>query len=219
MVLMMYIQVNEQTCKICNNIKLLDLFHKDRSRSNGHAKICKVCAINKSKQHYINNRECELAYQKQYTKDHRLQVNELSKQWARNNPDKRKSTTKRWRDNHKEEIHAKRQEKRKNDLTYKIKDALSTRVRLACKAQGAAKSQSITNLIGCTPQELKRHLESKFTDGMNWDNHGKWHIDHIRPLSSFNLIDIEQQLLAFHWSNMQPLWAIDNFLKSNFYTE
>ena len=60
-------------------------------------------------------------------------------------------------------------------------------------------------------------MENKFQDGMNWENYGfyGWHIDHIIPCSSFDMIDPEQQKICFHYSNLQPLWAADNFRKSD----
>ncbi len=57
------------------------------------------------------------------------------------------------------------------------------------------------------------HIESKFVDGMSWENRSQWHIDHIRPCANFDLTDIEQQKICFHWSNLQPLWAKDNLRK------
>lgn len=68
-------------------------------------------------------------------------------------------------------------------------------------------------LTGCSKDDLYSHLESKFTEGMNWDNYGKWHIDHIKPCVSFDLTDTEEQKKCFHWTNLQPLWAIDNMRK------
>ena len=63
--------------------------------------------------------------------------------------------------------------------------------------------------------KLKTHLESQFKPGMTWDNHGRsgWHIDHIKPLSAFNLADREEFLIAVNFSNLQPLWAIENLKK------
>jgi hypothetical protein len=74
-------------------------------------------------------------------------------------------------------------------------------------------------LIGLPWQELKQYLESKFQPGMSWDNYGSkgWHIDHIRPLSSFNLLDPEQFRQACHYTNLQPLWWFDNLSKSDKY--
>ena len=70
-------------------------------------------------------------------------------------------------------------------------------------------------LLGCTIDELMLHLESQFTDGMSWENRHLWHIDHIRPCSSFDLTDAEQQRQCFHYTNLQPLWAADNRAKSD----
>jgi hypothetical protein len=70
-------------------------------------------------------------------------------------------------------------------------------------------------LTGCTTEELIKHLSSKFTEGMTLDNYGYWHIDHIKPCDSFNLEDPEEQLKCFHWTNLQPLWAIDNLRKGS----
>ncbi len=70
-------------------------------------------------------------------------------------------------------------------------------------------------MIGCSWIDFKIYLESKFTEGMSWDNYGKWHIDHIVPLSSFDLSDPVQLEKACHYTNLQPLWAKDNLKKSN----
>jgi hypothetical protein len=68
-------------------------------------------------------------------------------------------------------------------------------------------------LIGCSVPQLRKHLEAQFTEGMTWDNHGEWHIDHIKPCASFDLTDAEQQLECFNYTNLQPLWASDNLSK------
>ena len=75
------------------------------------------------------------------------------------------------------------------------------------------------DLIGCTVSQLACHLESQFKPGMSWENHGKygWHMDHIRPLASFDLNDPEQLIEACHYVNIQPLWARDNLRKGDKY--
>jgi len=75
------------------------------------------------------------------------------------------------------------------------------------------KTGKTLELTGCSKEELITHLQSKFTEGMTWDNYGEWHIDHILPCVSFNLEDPEEQKKCFHWTNLQPLWAIDNIRK------
>ena len=68
-------------------------------------------------------------------------------------------------------------------------------------------------LCGCSLDELKAWLEKQFIENMNWENRSLWHVDHIRPCASFDLTDIEQQKQCFHFTNLQPLWAADNFKK------
>lgn len=68
-------------------------------------------------------------------------------------------------------------------------------------------------LLGCSVEALKSHLEKLFTSGMSWTNYGKWHIDHKRPCDSFDLSDPLQQKVCFHYTNLQPLWAFDNLSK------
>ena len=78
-------------------------------------------------------------------------------------------------------------------------------------------NDSTKELIGCSLEELKIHLENQFTKGMNWKNYGRngWHIDHILPCASFDLTDLEQRKKCFHYTNLQPLWEIDNIRKSD----
>lgn len=87
---------------------------------------------------------------------------------------------------------------------------LATRVRMALKGQDKATSTML--LVGCSIAQLKQHLEKQFQPGMSWDTCGEngWEIDHIRPCASFDLKDPEQQKACFHYTNLQPLWAIDN---------
>jgi len=71
--------------------------------------------------------------------------------------------------------------------------------------------------IGCDLEFLKKYIENKFIEGMNWENQGKWHIDHIRPCASFNLNIEEERHKCFHYTNLQPLWEADNLSKSDKY--
>ena len=70
-------------------------------------------------------------------------------------------------------------------------------------------------LLGCTIEEMRTFLEAEFEEGMTWENHGEWHVDHIRPCASFNLEYPEEQKKCFHWTNLQPLWAADNLAKGD----
>jgi len=100
------------------------------------------------------------------------------------------------------------------DIEFKIRKAIRVRLHGVIKR---GKAGSAVKDLGCTIAELKRHIESQFQEGMTWDNwsqHG-WHIDHIIPLSSFDLTDREQFLKACHYTNLQPLWSEDNHSKKD----
>ena len=107
--------------------------------------------------------------------------------------------------------------KMKEDPEYKLRQNL--RKRLNCAMKKNTKSGSAVRDLGCSIVEFRIHLESKWQSGMSWDNYGRkkgvrcWEIDHITPLSTFNLEDREQLLKACNYSNLQPLWAKDNLSK------
>ena len=106
--------------------------------------------------------------------------------------------------------------KMKSDVLFKLKHTLRNRLNNALRQNH--KSGSAVNDLGCSIEEFKNYIQSKFKDGMNWKNQGEWHIDHIKPLSSFDLTDRNQLLEACHYTNLQPLWAIENLKKSDSFT-
>jgi 5-methylcytosine-specific restriction endonuclease McrA len=126
---------------------------------------------------------------------------------------------------HKEKYKSKRKEiiarnvkyearKMKTDPIFKLKKTIRMRLRIALKMLKNKKLAGFYDYIGCKPEELKKHLESKFYGNMNWSNHGSyWHIDHIIPISKFDLSTLDGQLKANHFSNLQPLTALDNLMK------
>lgn len=105
-------------------------------------------------------------------------------------------------------------EKKKNNIQYRIACLLRTRLNKALHR--LAKKGSAVSQLGCSIEYLKEYLASKFVDGMTWDNRGEWHIDHIKPLAAFDLEDIDQLSEACHYTNLQPLWAIDNIKKRHY---
>jgi len=110
-----------------------------------------------------------------------------------------------------------RQNKYLTDMNYKLRVILRSRLNSALR--GKSKSGSAVGDLGCSIAELKTYLESKFKPGMSWDNWGdtkkSWHIDHICPLSFFDLEDRQQLLKACHYTNLQPLWKIENLKKGS----
>jgi len=101
------------------------------------------------------------------------------------------------------------------DIKFKLSIVLRTRLNAAIK--NGQKAGSAIKDLGCSVDLLKSYLESKFLPNMTWDNWGKdgWHIDHIIPISSFDLTNRDELLKACHYTNLQPMWALDNFMKSD----
>lgn len=106
-------------------------------------------------------------------------------------------------------------EKYHSDPTDRLRRNMRSRINEALKRDGAFKNKTTLELLGCSLPDFRRHLEALFAEGMTWENRGTWHIDHIQPCASFDLMDPEQQAECFHYSNLQPLWAEDNLKKSD----
>jgi hypothetical protein len=104
-------------------------------------------------------------------------------------------------------------EKYNSNNEFKIKSLLRRRL-LNAVGKNFKKGKAI-EYLGCSIEEFKTHIAKQFKDGMAWDNHkvDVWHIDHIKPCDSFDLTKEEEQRICFHYSNMQPLWAKENYSK------
>lgn len=107
--------------------------------------------------------------------------------------------------------------KRHESINDRLRGCLRSRLKGAIKSN--AKTGSAVRDLGCSISDLKIYMESKFQDGMSWDNYGnktgQWSIDHIIPLSSFDLSDRTQFLAACHYLNLCPLWHVDNLKKGS----
>src|SRR3990167_5431308 len=99
------------------------------------------------------------------------------------------------------------------DANYRLRTALTGRIYAALKGRYLSKAYKSMELIGTSMPQVRKHIESQFQPGMSWQNYGKWHVDHIRPLSSFDLIKPSEQKEAFYYKNLQPLWAFENLSK------
>lgn len=174
-----------------------------------NTKICSKCKIEKEILQFNKDKYCSSGY-RSYCKSCRYQ------QYANNKEYYNKKNVE-WRhSNHeKHRLYAREYEKNKllNDPCFRIAKSIRGRTRKILL--GIRKYKPTLELLGCTFEELKFHLESQFKDGMNWDNYGKWHMDHIRPCASFDLTDVEQQKICFNYKNLQPLWAEDNLSKGD----
>ena len=116
--------------------------------------------------------------------------------------------------------HGKRKEKCATcDPTNHLAETMRSRLHSGLKAQNSIKLHSSMDYLGCSFRELRIFIEEQFKPGMTWSKHGNgpgcFHIDHRRPLSNFNLKMESERRKAFHYTNLQPLWAVDNLRKNN----
>jgi hypothetical protein len=118
-----------------------------------------------------------------------------------------------WKQKNKHALSEKSKERYKTDISHRLRVTCRNRVQGAIKAKKSIKTM---DLVGCTGEQLKQHLETQFKDGMNWENQGSfWHIDHIMPCDSFDLTKKSHQKRCFHYTNLQPLEAVENLRKNN----
>ena len=178
------------------------------------------------KKYYLKNKEHRKKYQDQWY----LNNKEQRKEYILKNKERRKEQRKEYILTNKEHVfRVKRRSYLKNKEQiikkqskynkYKYQTDINFRLRAICRSRvvhalkGKFKSAKTMKLIGCTIEELRKHIESKFESWMTWENHGLWDIDHIKACAKFNLTYPEQQRECFHWSNLQPLEHIANIKK------
>jgi hypothetical protein len=151
-------------------------------------------------------------YRKWYLKN-KVRHLEKSKIYRQNNKDKIAEDHEKWVEINREKYNKYYTDRRRNDVNFKLAHHIRKTVN-----RNINKAGSSTESLGCSIEELKKHLESKWLPGMSWENHTTdgWHIDHIQPLSSFDLSDLEQFKQACHYTNLQPLWCKDNIVKGGY---
>jgi hypothetical protein len=159
---------------------------------------------------------CDKQYHKMYRKVNREKISaqkkqqyEANKEAVRNRVRSYNKANRAKKSNYERRY---RRQRMKKDTTFKLVSHLRSRVWKA--VSGYSRGDKTLDLIGCSVEFLKSHLEQQFERGMSWDNYGEWHIDHIRPCASFDLGDPVQQKQCFHYTNLQPLWATENLTKS-----
>lgn len=188
----------KKTCTKCNTIKNLSYFNKDKGGRGGYCAQCKEC-------------------RKNYGRKNSKYIKKYNDEYRKKNTKKFKELKKKYREENKEKISEYHSEYCKtryaNDIQFKLSTNLRRRM---CKMiRRNQRAGSAVRDLGCSLVELKIHIESKFDLRMSWENYGEWHIDHIKPLSKFDLEIRSQFLEAAHYTNLQPLWAVDNIIKSN----
>ena len=184
----------KKKCAECKNEFELENFPKDKTSKSGYRSYCFSC-----------NR----------IRGNKVTMNRKDKRRLENIRDREKRSLY-------NKIYEKKNRNKINLIHYNLlkdpknKIIHNTRVRINKALKFNYKSLSSINLLGCSIEEYKQYLESKFTPEMSWKNYGSyWEIDHIQPCSSFDLIKEEEQKKCFHYLNTQPLTVEENRIKSD----
>lgn len=211
-------QVIPKGMKLCSSCKetkpaTTEYFSKAKSNKDGFSYRCKTCRRQKE---YWDNPEEAKTKRKLYYEENKEKVLESTKRYKQENLE--------WYQNYNKSYYKENEEKMKENskksLYRRIEEDHGFKLLQRCRkrlyeaVKGNVKSKRTIELIGCSVEELVKHLESQFQDGMSWDNYGEWHVDHIKPCAMFDFSKEEHQKECFHYTNLQPLWAIDNIRKS-----
>jgi len=196
---------------------------KIKARNKAYREKNKEKFLAKGREYYQANKDKVNAKMNEYLKTYR----ELNKDKTNKRQRERYKNDSEYRakclqanKNRKEKIREYYKNKRKNDPVFRFKNSLRVHICTAIRknrvSKNASKKSYTLQLLGCSWQDAKQHIEKQWISGMSWENYGEWHIDHITPVETFNLIDIEQQKKCFHYTNLRPLWAVDNYAKNDF---
>lgn len=205
---------NKKKCSVClKNLPIENFQFLNKNNPNGVHKIgtrssrCKNCFNFYRKKSWRKRKENKLK-EKEYREKNKKKQSVQNKLWKKKNKERVKKTNS-----------VRSKVRRKTDKSFSIRSNLSRRINHALnnhfKDKKIKKNIKTIQLLGCSVEKLLNHLEKKFSKGMNWDNYGKWEIDHIIPCAKFNLEDPHQQKICFNYKNLQPLWKIDNIKKSD----
>ena len=223
--------MQKKKCTKCDEEKEITNFHKSKTGKYNVESRCKLCQKEykrqynknnyplikeKKRQNYIENKEEILLYGKQWRDDNK----KLTKKYRLKNKEKKKEYDKMYYAENKNLLYEQNKNNHRNryqnDHLFRLKSNISRSIYGSIKTNKHGKLTK--NILSYTIEELKTHLESQFVKGMSWDNHGsEWHLDHIRPIDSFNITSIEDEDFQKCWAlpNLQPLWANLNLEKSN----
>ena len=217
-------------CWKCSEWKPLEKFNKNKRVWDGLDRKCKDCGklyrqenaerLGRQRKEYRENNKDSI---KQWKKDNKEKFAEYNKKYQSEyrdkNDEKLREYHRKYYQEKKSEIHAKQLQKIRENPELRVLRNLRCRINKALKYN--IKSAATKELLGCSQEFLIKHLESKFQEGMNWDNYALngWHVDHIKPCHAFNMLDPEQQRKCFHYTNLQPLWGSDNCSKGAKYVE
>lgn len=219
--------MNTQICSRCGIEKPLEDFYF-RKDQNKYRRDCKECRKKRDIIYYQNNKEKRKLYVKlnkehfnelrrakyKENEEYKNKIKENCKIYREKHRDILNEHSRQYRKEHQQEITQKRKEKRHNDEKYYFEIYLRNKINNYLYRYGKiTKKNNVQEILGCSYQEFKKYIENKFEKGMNWNNRGKWHLDHIIPLSTAK--DYDDLVKLNHYTNFQPLWAIDNLKKGS----
>ena len=196
--------------RINNKEKIAD--YKKKYRKSNFKKLTK-----KNKEYREANKEVLAEKYKKYRESNKEKLAEQKKIYYQENKEKIANYKKKYFKNNKEKINTYRlnyqQNRKKNDLLFRFKHNLTSLIRGSFKRCNHRKNSKTADILGCSLEDFKIYIQSKLKKGMTLENHGKWHLDHIIPVS---LAKTEQDMIRLnHYTNFQPLWAKDNLKKSD----
>lgn len=199
-----------RVCYICKEEKDLELFSLRNSNSQVRMSRCKVCSNLRRRE----TRKHKMLHDEEFRKQ-RLEVRkQQGERFRKSKPKETKVISQEEIERRKKLRKEKRKERLQTDSMYKLKIRLRKSIRESFRRRGKRKDGHRTHsILGAEIHVVYEHFESLFVDGMSWENMGKWHIDHIIPLST--AITEEDVIRLCHYTNLQPLWAEDNLKKSN----
>jgi len=195
-------------CRTCHKILPLDQFYKTGKNGKWLMLDCKLCFHAARRNSYKNDsilREKIYQLLLRWRRSHKKHTNATCSRWHKENRDKIKP------------YRVREYARKKHDPVFKMIKTQRERVYKTLKRKNISKDEPTIILLGCSAIQLKEYLANKFQDGMTWENHGVhgWHVDHIKPLASFDFRDESQIKEAFHYTNLQPLWWYDNLEKGD----
>lgn len=213
-----------KACSRCKGSYNIQLFRKNRNKKDGLHSQCKACELEyrnrtredrlvKSKAYYVRNRDLFSSKHKLYRSKNKEILKAYRANYRRANVVKEAIWKGSWYTKNVKNISRKAKERYRTDYFHALKSRVRHRTREAFKRAKIVKPNKTHILLGCTYSTLMRHIESLFTSGMTWENRGKWHIDHIIPLASAT--NEEELIKLCHYTNLQPLWAVDNLRKGS----
>jgi gas vesicle protein len=160
------------------------------------------------------------SYKRNYHK-HKEKKSEYHKKWSEQNKEHLSNYIKEYRENNVDKIRQIKRDYERNrkatDPIYKLINNFRTAIYQVLKENNVKKNGHYFDILKYSPEDLIVHLEKQFDERMSWDNYGEWHVDHIKPISSFNIQEIGDNEFIECWSlnNLQPLWGDENIRKSN----